>query len=886
MDSARWERVQALFHDVVDLPPGERRRRLEVLSPEDPDLVSEVLRLLAEDEASTFLDRDVAEVARGVLEQRPEDLMRLRFGPYRLREVLGEGGMGVVYLAEREDLRSVVALKILRDSWLSPARRERFLAEQRTLAQLTHPSIARLCDAGALDDGTPWFVMEYVAGQPLTAYCQAHAPTVAQRLRIFRTVAEAVQHAHQHAVIHRDLKPSNVLVTELGEVKLLDFGIAKQLEALDAAPEITRTALRFLTPAYAPPEQFRGEAVGIHTDVYSLGVILYELLTGRLPFDLAGLAAGQAEERILHTEPTRPSTAAMAVQSAAAPVDRHSLGRGAWGDLDVLCLTAMHQDPGRRYRTVDALIRDIDHYLAAEPLEARPDSAAYRLNKFVRRHRTAVASAAAVALVLLGLVGFYTLRLTTARNAALAEAARTERIQRFMLNLFQGGDEAAGPADSLRVVSVLDRGVQEAEGLSGEPAVQAELRQTLGGLYQKLGNLGRADTLLTEALAQRRALFGPEHPDVAKSLVALGLLRSDQADYAAAEQLVRDGLAMSRRSLPQGSPAVADALGALGHVLDERGAYDQAISVFDSFVTLRRTDPRPTPELDDALYELANAHFYAGHLQVSDSLNQLVLQLSQQLYGPRHPRVADALINLGAVQHEEGHYGEAEHYFRQALDINEGWYGRDHYQTASNLTMLGRTLLFEQKLDEGRQALEQALAIQERIFGPVHPRVASALNDLGNLAIMQDRLDEAERDYTRIVAIYREVYHDHHYLIGVAVSNLAGVYLARKDYPRAEALYREALRRFAETLPAMHLNVGIAHLKLGRTLLRAGQYVDATRETRAGYDIVKPQVGTANNFLHAARKDLATEYAALGDTANAARFRRELVDTFGGAEHR
>src|SRR5688572_3584109 len=304
--------------------------------------------------------------------------------------MLGEGGMGVVYLAERGDLGSKAAIKIRRDAWLSPARRERFAVEQRTLAQLNHPSIARLYDADTLPDGTPWFVMEYVEGVPLTAFCDTHASTIPERLRLFRDVCEAVQHAHRHAIIHRDLKPSNILVTQDGTGKLLDFGIAKQLESLEGS-EVTRTGLRPMTPAYAAPEQVSAGRLGIHTDVYSLGVVLYELLVGRLPFDVAQTTPSELERLIVEQEPERPSVAAR--RTPALPVGSsraQSASKPQWADLDVLCLTAMHKDPARRYASVEALIRDVDHYLTGEPLEARPDSLRYRTSKFVRRNMTAV----------------------------------------------------------------------------------------------------------------------------------------------------------------------------------------------------------------------------------------------------------------------------------------------------------------------------------------------------------------------------------------------------------------------------------------------------------------------------------------------------------------
>ena len=875
MDAARWERIQALFHEVADLARPAQRALLEAECPEDPALTEEVLALLEEDARSdSLLDRDAAYVADQVLEEAiPPALLDQNFGPYRLTQMLGQGGMGVVYLAQREDLGSVAAIKILRDAWLSPDRLERFASEQRTLAQLNHPAIARLYDADTLPDGTPWFVMEYVEGVPLTTFCEEHGSSIPERLRLFRAVCEAVEHAHRHLIVHRDLKPSNILVKPDGSVKLLDFGIAKQLDSLEGPVDRTRTGLRLMTPAYAAPEQILGDPVGIHTDIYTLGVVLYELLTGQLPFDLANRTPSEAETVIVERRPERPSAAAK----------ENSVSKRAWADLDVLCLTAMHIEPQRRYRTVEALIRDIDHYLAGEPLEARPDTFGYRLGKYVRRNWRPVSAAAASFILVVGLVVFYTVGLATARNAALAEAARTQRIQHFMLNLFQGGEEAVGPADSLRVVTLVDRGMRDAQSLDGEPAVQAELYETLGSIYQKLGKLDRADSLLESALDRRRKLFGSDHPEVAKSLVALGRLRVDQAEYQEAERLIREGLAMSQRHLRPGDPAIAGAMVALGQVLEESGKYDEGINVLEQAVRLRGMAPaQPTTELAASMRELANTHYYAGHLAVADSLDRLVLALTRKLNGAGHPLVAEDLINLGAVQQEWGHYQEAERYYREALDITQAFYGRDHYKTAAALTVLGRALRFEpQGNDEACRLFQQALAIRERVFGNVHPQVASTLNELGGVALARGRFDEAEALARRVLAIYRTVYGRKHTFTGVGVANLASVYMRHQQYSRAEPLFREAIGIFTETQGAEHLNTGIARIKLGRTLLRQHRYTEAVGQTLPGYEILTKQTDPGVSWLVDARQDLVAAYDALKQPEKGAKFRAELADTAG-----
>ena len=881
MDRARWDRIQKLFHDAADVPQDEQRVFLEAACGGDEELVVEVLNMLDQDaNGHSLLDRNIADIAQETLANAiPASLILKEFGPYRIMKLLGEGGMGVVYLAERRDLGTEVAVKVLRDAWLSPARRERFASEQRTLAQLNHPLIARLYDADTLDDGTPWFVMEYVDGIPLTHYCRNNGCSVEQRLQLFRSVCEAVQHAHGHAVIHRDLKPSNVLVKNDGSVRLLDFGISKQLESLDLQVDQTMTGLRMMTPAYASPEQIRGDRVGISTDVYSLGVILYELLTGQLPFDLSGLTPAEAASIIAEHEPGKPSAAIKRTTDSDA--NSHtlslSLSKTAWADLDVLCLNAMHKDPRRRYRTVEALIRDLDHYLNGEPLEARPDTLDYRIGKFVRRNRGAVASTTVIFVVIVGLIAFFTVRLAKARDTALAEAARTQRIQQFTANLFQGGDPAAGPSDSLRVITIVDRGVQEAKTLNHDPKVQAELYQNLGSIYQKLGKFEPADSLLRSALEQRKSLFGADSPEAAESLTALGLLRSDQARLDEAEQLVRQGLEMAKRHLPPNHPALAKATLAYGKVLAERGSYDQAITALDEAVRLQSAPGVAPADLATSLSALADAHYRAGHYDICKSLYTRVLEMHRQIYGERHPLVADDLGSLAAVQRDLGYYSEAERLDRQALEIAQSYYGNNHPKTAGCLTALAESLTYENKYDEAVSSLNQALAIQERVYGPAHPSVAETLNELGNVASMRDHLDEAEARFQRAADIYRTVYGDHHYLVAIALSNVAGITYDKKDYPRAEQLFRDVIRRYKETLPADNVNLAIAHIKLGRTLLHDNRYKDAEPETLAGYEILIKQSSPSTSFIRAARKDLAAEYEALNQPQQAARFRAELA---------
>jgi eukaryotic-like serine/threonine-protein kinase len=875
METGRWQRLQTVFHEATNLPEAEWELFLHTACGADRELADEVLSMLRHDAASSLLDRQLDSTASDLLDTADPVVSR-ELGPYRIIRLLGEGGMGVVYLAERSDLQVQVAIKVLRDAWLSPSRRERFLSEQRTLAQLNHPSIARLYDAAVLPDGTPFFVMEYIDGAPLVQYCRSGKCVIERRLQLFRDVCEAVQHAHSHAVIHRDLKPSNILVKDDGGVRLLDFGIAKQIESLDLKVDQTMTGLRLMTPAYAAPEQIRGDRVGISTDVYSLGVILYELLAGESPFDLSNLTPAEAATVIVDHAPGKPSAE---VRHAGPERDPHAfaLPRAAWSDLDVLCLTAMHKDPQRRYPSVEALVRDLDHYLHGEPLQARPDRVSYRIAKFVRRNRAAVTTAVLVFAIINTMAAYFTVRLTKARDTALAEAARTRRIQNFMASLFQGGDPSAGPDNNLRVLTLLDRGVQQAQALNGDPEVQSELFDTLGGLYQNLGKLDTANSLLTSSLSLRKSLFGSDSPQVGETLVALGRLRDDQAQLPEAENLIRQGLDIETRHLSPGHAEIAKATTALGKVLEDRGAYDNAIQTLTRATKLQPSGVAMTPELADTLYELANCHFYAGHYDTAENLNQQLLLVYQELYGPNHPRVADVLVNLAAIRHDRGHYSEAEKLERQALQIVENWYGEDSPVTASDLTMLARTLVFQERYEEATALLRRSLSIKEKIYGPVHPSVASSLNELGNTASREHKYDEAELDFTRMVSIYHAIYGDHHYLVGIATSNLATAYAGQQQWSRAETLFRQAIQIFTETQSANHINTGIARVKLGHVLLSQRKFSDAEAESRGGYDILIKQIAPTASWLVNAREDLIKEYDALKQPQNSQHFRAELA---------
>jgi serine/threonine-protein kinase len=863
----RWQAVQEVFAQAVDLPAEEQNATVIDLCHGDASMVAEVMELLEEDaRTQPMLDSSIDQAVRSVLEFGAlPSLIEKQIGPYKLLRLLGEGGMGVVYLAERTDIGGKVAIKLLRDAWLSPMRRQRFRMEQLTLAQLSHPSIARIYDTNMLEDGTPWFVMEYAQGLPLTEYWQQKGGTIRECLRLFRRVCVAVQYAHSHAIIHRDLKPSNILVNQSGEVKLLDFGIAKQLSS-DSQEHATMTGLRLMTLAYAAPEQIAGTAVGVYTDVYALGVLLYELLTGRLPQQVNKAGGPDAICRI-----EKPSI----VIRQEKPALRAQLGKAEWADLDVLVMKALEPEAQRRYGTADAVMRDVDALLDGRPLEARPPDWTYTASKFLRRNRSALTTLAAGLLMVAGTIVFYTVRLAQARNAALREAAHTLSIQQFTESLFDGGDKEAGPALDLKVVDLLDRGRHETEGLRNDPEMQADMQGTLGGIYQKLGKLDLSDPLLTASLEERKKAFGEGDPKVAESLKALASLRREQGKLEDAEKLMRKSLEILERNANALPAEKARTMVGLGGVLETRGNYDEARNVLEAALELQPRNRQATADTAENLAELGNVAFYKGSYDVSESYNKQAFEIYRRLFGEEHPAVAQILNNLGAIETNRGNYVASEGYYRHALTITEAWYGPNHPEVAANLTAIAQQLSYEKRDTEAMTMLVRALEIQKHGDNGMSATVASTQNQLGLLAFNAKQYDAARVYFSEAMQRWRKTLGDQHPFIAIAYSNIGSVCLDQKDFSCAEKNYREAVRRL-DASSKDSVNAVIAHLKLGRALLRESRFKDAEGETLPAYEYLVKHVPADNGFLRASRKDLAGIYDGMRNSEKATHFRAEL----------
>lgn len=811
----------------------------------------------------SILETDLFELAGLALDAYPDPVPFENFGPYQIsKEPIGRGGMGDVFLAYDHILERQVAIKFLRTFWCEPDLRARFDQEIKILAKLKHPYIARLYEVGVHPSGAPFFAMEFIEGKPLDQFCSEQNCSLEERLRLFRSVCEAVQYAHSRLVIHRDLKPSNILVRGDGTPILLDFGIAKQLESMVEPVLHTQTEARF-TRAYAAPEQLRREQVGIYTDVYALGVVLYELLAGKPPYDLSTCTPGEAELIIASgPEPPKPSLSTSRVAAT----------RAAWNDLDVLCLKALKKDVPRRYHSVAELSRDIDHFFGNEPLEARPDSLTYKTRKFIVRNAKVLLAVSTVAVLIAALVGFYTWRLARARNAAVEEAARTKTVEQFLENLFEGGDKDAGPASDLKVVALLDRGVKQLPGLNRDPSLQADLYQTLGTIYRQLGNFKEADQLLEAALSRRKSI--PED-NLADTMLALATLRIDEAKLSEAQKLSRAALALDLQQ-KKSEADVERARSTLARVFEERGQYKQALDVLSGET---RSAPEPSGgsvDRAETLDVLGDAYFYLGQYGPARRYYTQAANLSRSIFGPQHPRVAEDYIDLGHVETQLADYPKAEAYYRQGLAIERAWYGNDHPLTARAESYLAQALGWQGKFNEDRNLCKHALTVEEKKYGPNHPRIALILSDLGFADFELNRLKDAEADYLRMLAIYRSNYGEKHQFTAIALGDLGHLYWWEKQYQRAEALFRESLGIDIQVLPAGALNTAIAQLRLGRVLLNEKRYQEAEPYSLAGYEAIKKQVSPSSEYIRSGASDLFKIYSALNLPEEANKLRAEL----------
>jgi serine/threonine-protein kinase len=798
-----WDRVKAVFQHAIDLPAAERPAFLDRACDGDRALRDEVASLLAADEDAGALLQTSAFAPLGdgggdTAAGDRDDLEGRRVGPYRIVQRIGTGGMGSVYRAVRADAAfdKQVAIKVIKRGMDTEETLRRFRDERQTLARLDHPNIARLLDGGTTEDGRPFLVMEYVEGRRLDEDCDARAMTVTDRLRLFATVCQAVQHAHQNLVIHRDLKPDNILVAADGTPKLLDFGIAKVLAPTPGeAAAATRLVERRMTLGYSSPEQVRGEPMTTASDVYSLGIVLYELLTGQRPFRRANTTYHEHERARAEPIPLPSARARHAGDTVAAARQSTpaALARALGGDLDTIVLKAIAPDTARRYASVQQLAEDVERSLTGLPVLARADSLSYRAAKFVRRHRAGVAALAVVGLVLaVGLAGtlWQARRAAAERDRAQLEARKAQVITGFLLDVLGSADPRARGRE-VTVAEVLEGAAARAEEqLASQPDQLEAMRATIGATQVRLGRAAEAIPLLREALAHREARLGPDHADVAEVLQELGNAYSGTGDDKTAEPVLRRALDIRQRTAGRESAETASVLDSLGSLQTQSGQLEAAVRTHREALAIRRKVlGNAHPDVVYSLNNLAVPLGTLGRWNEALPLHQEALALVLKVHGPEHADTAAAMTTLAYALESVGRYQEALDYYGKALPLRRKTLGADHPEAA--WTAYNFAALLQARGEQGRalQLADEVLALRGRTLQEAHPLVAACLQVRGLALAATGKGDDAEAALRDSLAVRTRSLPPAHWLIASSQSIL-GEHLLRhqRKYPEAEPL--------------------------------------------------------------------------------------------------
>jgi serine/threonine-protein kinase len=844
--SARHLRAKELFLSACELTGAERERYLLEACGDDAALREEVRSLLALD-AVTGGDffRGMPEPAHGL-----DDIEQgARLGgerSYRLIELLGEGGMGRVFLAERADgeFHQKVAIKLL--SWslgADAAAARRFRAERQILARLTHPNIARLLDGGTTAQGQPFLVMEHIVGEPIDVYVERRAMPLADRLRLFLRVCDAVRLAHQNLVVHRDLKPANILVTADGEPRLLDFGIAKLLDP-EAAGEgaETRRGENPLTPRYASPEQVRGEGITTGSDIYSLGVILYELVAGRGPYTVPLTSAAALVRAICETQPAPPSTVRLEATGRAL----HRVGR----DLDEIVLKALRKEPADRYASVEALVEDIERLLDGKPVAARRGGRSYRLGRFARRHRWWLAAAALFLLTVAGFVASLERQLRETarqrdsaarerdraareRDSAARERDRATAATDFMLGLFSAADPAVAKGEEITARQLVDQGAARIdEELAGQPDLRATMLDSLGRVYRHLGDPERGVPLLEKALALRRQIDKVPSESLYLALHHLGLARLEASRLDEAEALLVEALALRGRFTPSAGVDFAAALNDLAMVHNQRGDLDESVRLMGQVVEEKR-----------------------------------------RRWGVGHEKVAIAQLNLASVYFRQGDMGRAEAACREAVELLRKVYPGDHPDLAFALSNLAAAT------DDNERALpilEEALAMRRRLLGDRHPDVGVGINNLAVTLYWMGDYRRAEPLLREALAIWIASYGEQAAVTASVEHNLGQVLLDRGEPAAARPWFEKALAVREKRNRPRDPDLAQNRTTLGQTLCELGEAKRGEALVRSGIAVQQEVLAEDSRWrVNLASLRLARCVALSGRTDEAAALGRE-----------
>jgi tetratricopeptide (TPR) repeat protein/tRNA A-37 threonylcarbamoyl transferase component Bud32 len=825
--------AERLFAEALALPREEHSAFLAQNCGDD-QVQQEVASLLAFASRPPGGITEAIQHAAGAL--GTPDFGGLRVGPYRLTGRIGQGGMGAVYRAVRDDdqFQKTVAVKMLRFPDGDPAVLERFRRERQILASLEHPHIARLLDGGAwVPPGSaepqPYIVMEFVDGVPLTFYCEQHKLPTGLRLALFRQICDALSYAHRQLVVHRDVKPGNILVRPDGNPKLLDFGVSKLLDpGIGAgAATLTRTGFLAMTPDYASPEQVRGEPVSTLTDVYSLGAVLYELLTGRRPHQLTTNDPLEIAREICEREVGAP---------------------GVDGELDLVVLKALHREPARRYQSVEQFSEDIRRNLEGLPIIARSDTLGYRAAKFIRRHRLEVGAAATLFVALVGGIAVSTWE---ARRAD-AEAATVKAVNEFLQDdlLAQAGASAQSgpntkPDPHLEVRTALDRAAARIGGkFAKQPLVEASIRQTLGDAYQDLGLYPEAQHHMERALELRRRFRGGKDRDTMQSMYSLGELFSLQGKDAQAVAPLRNALEMQRRVLGAEHTDTLNTIRELARVYSQLGKYAEAEPLFTKALEgQRHVLGENHIDTAETMNDLGVLYQREGRYAQAEPLEARALEISRQLKGEEDTDTLAEMVNLAITYIYENKYEQGAPLLTKVLEVHRRVLGQEHPQTLLSMYMLAGLYRDLGKFQQAEALYLTSQEVRRRVLGEEHPQTLQGAFNLAQLYRSEGKYAQAEVLYTRTLEAYRRVRGPEHPDSLTVMFSLAELYRRQGKYEQAERLAGDVLGVQRRVLGTRHRDTLVTVILLGRARVEEQRYADAEsplREALTGYEKTYP----------------------------------------------
>ncbi|MFK8014077.1 MAG: tetratricopeptide repeat protein [Gammaproteobacteria bacterium] len=811
--------AQDIYLRAAEQAPERRHTFVADSCGDDTALKEEVLSLLAvAGDADDYFDSLSGRIGLAALASDDERVPSEPIGPWRLIRLLGRGGMGAVYLAERIDdqYEHQVALKLLPIGVATDQARARFLSERQILARLVHDNVARLLDGGVTDDGSPWFVMDYVDGVPIDEYCNTHQLDVRARLRLLLDVADAVQYAHGSLIVHRDLKPGNVLVEAGGRVRLLDFGIAKVLEPQGNDSSLTQLAQRPVTPAFASPEMLRGDPVDVTTDVYSLGVLMYLLLAERLPLSYEGMTLTAMHEHA----------------ATSAPIAIGQIDRALSGDLEAIVTQALGKTPGERYRSVESFAADIRCYLNDMPVSAKAPSNYYRARKFASRHRFGLAFAAFAVVSLATLAGGAVYSAVKSRQQAqqiALERDKAEHTKAFLLSIFEVSGPNQSRGESITALELLDAGTQRIKReLADQPAVRAELTQAIAQVYFELSAFDKAEPLFEEAGELWRDLSNADLA-IAQILEKRASIADRRGDFEMAEELASEAV-FAHRALSNGDD-LAGALVTLGRIRQRRGESEDAEALFREALSRHR-----------------------------------------ELHGTDHPSVARDLTHLGAVLMQRGDYVQAESVIRQGIAIRREVYGDVHTSLIDSLHNLAQVLNFQSRHDEARVQIEWALDISETLLPDGDSNAFYLWSALADTHRKMGDLDLAERHFRTSLDVLRRHYEAEHPETAMVLAQLGRIALQRGDAAAAEPLLREGIGMVQRANPG-HPFLPDMRITLGQSLMQLARYEQAAKIIEQSFASLAENLGSEHPRTQFAVKNLVALYEASGDSSRAEFYR-------------